>query len=428
MIITKKYFITMALLMAIAYTSFAQSTINSPYSKFGIGNLKGAYLPQNKAMGNLAYGISSYGGYQNINISNPASYSQIQLTTFDIGAGISSQSLSRGSLTEKSFNATLNHLVFAVPVTPKSALSLGLLPYSSLGYDFKNLTKVDIYDIAQIYSGEGGLTRAYLGYGFGIGKHLSAGINMSYLFGNLKQTRSVEYTNSIGFLNSRTTESNSIGGLNFDLGLQYNTILTEKIKLTVGYTGGLKTNINTKSSILTTRYSTINDTEFRSDSISSTPEKNSKLVLPANHNFGFSISKLNAWLIGADVRLANWSESKINGNSQNLNNTWGVSVGGQITPNINAVTNYLKLVDYRAGISYDKTYLTLNGQDINVKSLNIGLGLPLISNRSAFYKINITGEFGQRGTLDNNLVRENFYNVYLGFTINDRWFQKYKYD
>jgi hypothetical protein len=111
-----------------------------------------------------------------------------------------------------------------------------------------------------------------------------------------------------------------------------------------------------------------------------------------------------------------------------LNNSWGVSVGGQITPNVNAVTNYLKLIDYRFGVSYDKTYLALSGEDINVKSVNFGFGFPLISGRNAFYKINFATEIGTRGTLNNNLVKENFLNFRLGFTINDRWVQKYKYD
>lgn len=428
MIRTKKYYITVALLVALIYTSFAQSTTNSPYSKFGIGNIKGSYLPQFRGMGNLAYGISSYGGYQNVNISNPASYSQIRLTTFDIGASVNAQSLSKGSVTEKSLNASLNHLVFAVPVTKKSAVSFGLLPYSTLGYSFRSEGTVDTFAVDNIYEGEGGLTKAYLGYGLGLGKNFNIGVNMSYLFGNLKQTRSLEYSQYVGFLNSRTEENNSVGGLTFDLGAQYNAALNKTTKLTIGYTGSLKTNLNLKNNTLTTRYSSVNDTEFRSDTVSFVPEQNGDLVMPANHNFGFSISKINKWLIGADLRLANWSDYRLNGESQNLNNTYGFSVGGQITPNINAVTNYLKLVDYRAGINYDKSYLRVNGTDIDVKSINLGLGLPLISNRTAFYKVNLTAELGQRGTLDNNLVKETFYNFYLGFTINDRWFQKYKYD
>jgi hypothetical protein len=428
MIINKKYTLALSFLIAIASGVMAQSTTNSPYSKYGVGNLRGSYLPQNKAMGNLAYGISSFGGYQNLNISNPASYSKIRLTVFDVGATANIQSLNKGSASEQSFNASLNHFAFGIPVTKSSALSFGILPYSNLGYEFINKASVDTFKVNQIYKGEGGLTKAYLGYGFGIGKHLSLGVNMSYIFGNLKQTRAAEYTNYVGFLNSKTVENNAVGGLDFDFGAQYVTLINPKTRLTVGYTGGVKTNLNTKLTQLTSRYTVNGESETRADSISFKNEVSGKITLPGNHNFGFSIEKLNKWLIGADIRTAKWSQFTNNGVNQGLNNTFGFSVGGQITPNINAVTNYFKLIDYRLGINYDKTYVRTNNTDIDVKSLNFGFGFPLISNRSAFYKINFTTELGKRGTLSNNLVKENFYNFTIGFTINDKWFQKYKYD
>ncbi|MEO5911375.1 MAG: hypothetical protein ABIP95_10835 [Pelobium sp.] len=431
MIINKKYILGFAFLLLLALNVNAQSTTNSPYSKFGIGNLKGSYLPQFRAIGNLAYGISTIGGYQNINVSNPASYSQIRLTVFDVGASANLQSLNKGSLSERGFNSSLSHLTFAVPITKKSGLSIGLLPYSNLGYEFTNTTTVDTFKVNQVYSGEGGLSKAYLGYGIGIGKHLSLGVNMSYIFGNLKESRSTEFNQYyFGFLNSRTTENNSVGGLYFDLGAQYIAFINKKTRLTIGYTGGAEKKLNSTINSLSTRYqvNTQNDTELTADTTLFKNDVSGKLILPTNHNFGFSIERLNKWLIGADVRLANWSQFRNSGVNPNLNNTFGFSVGGQITPNINAVTNYLKLIDYRAGFSYDKTYLNINNTDIDVKSLNFGLGFPLISARSAFYKINFTTELGKRGTLENNLVKENFVNFHLGFTINDRWFQKYKYD
>jgi long-subunit fatty acid transport protein len=430
MFINKNF--TLAFLSLIMLVSFAkaQSTINSPYSKYGVGNLSGGFLPQNIALGNLAYGISSVGGYNNINVANPASYAQIGLTTFDVGARITNQNLSKNGVSEKSFNASLNHFLFAVPVNKKSALSFGLIPYSTLGYKFSNDAVVDTFDVEHVYSGEGGLSKAYLGYGISFGKHFSVGVNMSYLFGNLKETRATEFSKYVGFLNSKNEINNSVGGINFDFGAQYITSLNKKTKLTIGYTGGVKSNLSTSVTQLYSRYTKDYDTgtETRADSTYFLNDVAGNLVMPANHNFGFSIEKYNKWLIGADFRLAKWSQFSNNGVSQNLNNTFGFSVGGQITPNVNAVTSYYKLIDYRLGFNYDKTSVNINNKDIDVKSINFGFGLPLISGRSAFYKLNLTTEIGQRGTIESNLIKENFVNFSVGFTINDRWFQKYKYD
>lgn len=428
MILNKKYFLSFAVLFAITSTVMAQSTINSPYSKYGVGNLKGSYLPQQKAIGNLGYGISTVGAYQNINISNPASYSNLRLTVFDIGISGYNQGLKKGSVSESSFNATLSHLLIAVPVSKKSALSFGLLPYSNLGYQFKNSSQVDTFTVDHVYSGEGGLTRAYLGYGIAFGKHLSVGVNMNYTFGNLKEIKATEFSKYVGFLNSKTENDNSVGGLNFDFGAQYITALGKNTRLTLGYTGGVKTQLNTKFSQLSTRYTSTSDASFRADTVAFADGVKGNLTLPANHNFGFSIERQNKWLIGADFRMAQWSDFDKTGSTDDLNDSWGFSVGGQITPNVNAVTNYLKLIDYRLGVSYDKSYVTLGTQNINVKSINFGFGFPLISGRNAFYKINLATELGTRGTLSNNLVKENFANIHLGFTINDKWFQKYKYD
>jgi len=430
MIRTKSFFLTLAFIAAFVYKSTAQSTTNSPYSQFGVGNIKGSYLPQNRSMGNLGVGISSIGVYNNINIANPASYSQLRLTVFDVGLSADIQTLKRGSLSENSFNANLSHLTFAIPVTKKSALSFGILPFSNLGYSYKDSTnKVDGLTVDQIYSGEGGLSKAYLGYGIGLNKNFSVGFNMSYLFGNLRQTASSEYSERyVGFLNTRREVNNSVGGLTFDLGAQYVAALGKTTRLTLGYTAGLKSTLNNKSNTLYSRYAVLNDAEYRADTISYIPDNEENVIMPANHNFGISIAKVNKWLIGADFRMADWSAFEINNNNQSLNKTWGFSVGGQIVPNINSVTNYLKLIDYRMGFNYDKTYLNVQGQDIDVKSLHFGMGFPLISQRSAFYKVNFSAELGSRGSLDNNLVKENFYNFNLGFTINDRWFQKYKYD
>ena len=33
-------------------------------------------------------------------------------------------------------------------------------------------------------------------------------------------------------------------------------------------------------------------------------------------------------------------------------------------------------------------------------------------------------EFGRRGTLENNLIQQNFFNVKVGINFADKWFQK----
>src|SRR5690606_7565684 len=65
--------------------SAQKASTNSPYSKFGLGELRGSQLPQNRAMGGIETGVRYIGRYSNINSGNPASYSALQFTTIDAG-------------------------------------------------------------------------------------------------------------------------------------------------------------------------------------------------------------------------------------------------------------------------------------------------------------------------------------------------------
>ena len=406
----------------------AQITSSSPYSQFGLGDLKGSFLPQNRGMAGLSQGVRKPGLYDNINLANPASYSTLELTTFDVGASMDIRQLSKTNITgKKQFNSTLSHITFGVPVNRFSAVSFGLLPYTDLGYKFSNSGLVDTNKVNYIYSGEGGVSKAYLGYGFKLGKNFSFGFNMAYLFGNLTQSRSFEFANELTTVfNSRTQYSNAVGGLSFDYGLQYSADLNTESKFIFGYTGNAGGNLNSKNNIVTTRYKkdVLGNELATADSTYFAEGAKNKIKMPISHSAGFAFEKTNSWLIGADINYSRWSDYREGSANPGLNDSYGVVVGGQITPDANSVTSYFKLVDYRLGFKYDKTFVQVGNNDINQYAVTFGFGFPLPRNRSSFYKINLSTEVGNRGTLANNLVRDRYVNIHLGFTLNDKWFQK----
>ena len=414
----------------------AQVTIQSPYSKFGLGNVRGSLLPQYRAMGGISTAVYKPSFFNNINIQNPASYAGINSTTLDIGLTGVINELSNSTQSEQNFNASLSHVAMAFPITRKSALSFGILPYSQLGYDFKNTVQVgttaaNTKTVDYKYTGEGGLTKAYLGYGMQFGDHFRVGANVEYLFGNLLENRSTEYANDPGAINSRLQAKNSVGGVSFTYGAQYDFRLGNKTSLVLGYSGSSNSNINSKISNVVTQYNIINGEEQSAfDTLSIVENRKTNLKLPLVHNFGISIQKDNKWLIGADYRMGKWSNLTIDNVNQGLQDTYGVSVGGQYTPDVNAINGYFKRVDYRLGFSHDKTYIQVNNQDIKQTAITLGLGLPLSSiNRGSIYKMNLTAELGKRGTISNGLLQEKFVNLHLAFTLNDgTWFRRFRFD
>jgi hypothetical protein len=441
-----KFFITF-LLAVIVFEAKSQSTAtsSSPYSQYGLGDLTPMLLPQNIGMGGIATATNVINGFNSINPLNPASYGAISLTTIDAGIYSSTLFLSQsGQSSAVNSNTRFSHVAFAIPITRGSAFSFGLLPYSQLGYNYKQtLSKgfgtgspADTNAVNYIYSGEGGLSKAYLGYGFTIARHLLVGFNVSYIFGDLKHYQTTEIPTYTGTLNSTVEQDNSVGGLNYDFGAQYSIDLSLTRHIILAYSASASSNLNSKSSYIVSQYSydASGNKNVAADSIINQQGANAKIHLPQNNHFGISYQKDQKYLVGADYSTARWSDLSIGGVNQGMANSSTLNVGGQITPNMNALGNYWATVDYRFGFIHDQTYVNVPNPtgggftQIKSNSLTFGFGMPLRPNNLSFYKVNLSAEVGQRGSLSNGLVKENFINIHLGFTLNDKWFQRYKFD
>jgi hypothetical protein len=437
-------FFVLFILSATTLGAFAQTsaTTTSPYSKYGIGLYQDPLLPQNRGFGGIGVGVGKTGGFNDINVVNPASYSTINLTTIDMGAYANSSTLSQtNSMPQTSSSFRLSHIAFAIPTGKHAAFSFGLLPYADMGYNYAQNVSVrfnngasggiDTNTVATYkYNGEGGLSKGYIGYGIGIGKNLHFGFNVSYIFGNEKNFRSTEFAQLPTAINSSVENSTSAGGVNYDYGLQYYINFDQDTHLILGYSGSAGTSLNSTSKFIISQYRLQADgtPNTASDSIRS-EQTSGKIQLPMINRFGISYQKDSKYMIGADFKIGSWSDLTINGVNAGLQNNQSFAIGGQITPNINAINSYLSVVDYRLGFNYDKTYINANGTDIKQYGATIGLGIPIPNtSRTSFYKINFAAEIGKRGTLESNLVNETFFNFHLGFTINDKWFQKFRFD
>ncbi|WP_448702152.1 hypothetical protein ACFGVR_07570 [Mucilaginibacter sp. AW1-3] len=441
MINYSKLFILLILSTA-TFGAMAQSSANtsSPYSKYGFGLYQDPLLPQNTAMGGLSVAVGKTGGFNDINIANPAAYSFINLMTIDMGGFLNSTTLNQNSVSQKSSNFRLNHVAFAIPTGKHAAFSFGLVPYADLGYNYTNTGTVKLNNASSggtdttttasyMYAGEGDLSKGFIGYGIGF-KNLHIGFNVGYIFGNEKKYRTTQFNDLPSVLNSSIENSMSVGGVNYDYGVQYEIPLKADTRITFGYSGSANTMLSTNTKFIVSQYTVSSDGSINPALDSLRSETTSgKIKLPLINRFGITYQKDSKFMIGAEYKMASWSDVTINGSNAGLQNSQSFTVGGQITPNINSIGNYWAAVDYRLGFNYDKTYININGTDITQYAGSFGIGLPMPStSRTSFYKINLSAELGKRGTLENNLVRETFFNFRIGFTINDKWFQKFKFD
>jgi len=430
--ISKFLYTALSIFLLFSTTAQAQrATTSSPYSRYGLGELRGDALPQLRAMGGITTGVRYLNGYGNINVGNPASYSALGLTTIDVGLFGNITELSQNNLAENSYNFSLSHINFGIPLGRPGGISFGIMPFSDVGFSYAIPGTLDTTNIRNVYAGAGGTTKAYLGYGVQITKNFSVGVNASYIFGTLERINSMEFPDDIGALNVRTDSSQYVKGFSFDYGLQYFQPLGNNVNLTIGYAGTAGSPLNTSTSRVITRTPTSVEDDQENlpvDTISVYEGMKQQITMPMKHSVGFSIAKGNNWLIGGDFNYAKWSDFRVGNGNPHLTDSYGFALGGQITPDVTSV-NYFGVVDYRLGFKYDKSYINIENQDINRMALTVGFGFPLPSLfGTSFYKINFATEFGQMGTLSNNLVRERYINFNLGFTLNDSWFRRRYYD
>ncbi|BAU56167.1 hypothetical protein MgSA37_04364 [Mucilaginibacter gotjawali] len=443
-----RVFITI-LLAFFAFGAQAQSTAttSTPYSQFGLGDIDPGYLPQNIAMGGIATAINRINLYNNINPLNPASYGMINFTTIDAGIYSNFQTFNQtGQPTSKNSNFRFSHIAFAIPVSKRSALSFGLMPYSQVGYNnvqtktgFGSGSSVDTNKTNYINSGDGGLSKAYLGYGFGLGKHLLIGANASFIFGNTQQSTATEFPNLYGVFDNEVQQTRSVRGVNYDYGIQYSFDFGEyKTKhLVLGYSGSANTSLSATDTYIVSQY-TYNSSGAKNvavDSIKNEQGAKASIKLPQINHFGISFQNDGHFLVGADYSTGKWSALTIGGVNQGLVDSKTYNIGGQFTPDINSLRNYFARADYRLGFMYNQSYLNVQNAagvytNITGYAVTFGLGLPLAPNSvgSAFYKINLAGEVGQRGTTTNAMVKENYFTLHLSFVLNDKWFQQFKFE
>ena len=131
------------------------------------------------------------------------------------------------------------------PITRRLAMSIGLLPYSYVGYDFGESRTEGGLSWGESFSGEGGLSDAYLGLSYDIWKkRLSIGLNAGFLFGNITHSRNLIFPSSTGADDVYRNQRYEIRDLKLDFGIQYTHPLSKTEHVTVGfvYSPGKKLN------------------------------------------------------------------------------------------------------------------------------------------------------------------------------------------
>ncbi len=462
--------------ICISNGSFAQLATSSPYTRYGIGRIN------EKGYGNSLGMGGTYVALQNdslplffVNAGNPASYSSNRLTSVGLGLNINRTELQDANNTNTVLSGSVGYLAMVFPINPWWGTSVGLQPFSSVGYNVLDTTTIsNVGSVELMYEGDGGINKAYFGNAiqplYGIYKRflnsekydsliqagevdkanqmlkrrralqpLSLGFNVSYLVGAINHVQRSEFPSSNTAFNTRTGTTTRVSDIYFDYGVQYayafDTVAgeNENVQLFTGATFATQTALGSSIDSLTyTYFNNVFDAEVIKDTITNVAGTKGEIVIPMSFGFGLGFKKGQKWLIASDFTMEDWSSFKSFNISQNFFNSMRVALGSQFVPDMKASGKYayFKRINYRFGLKYFQTMLELKNSRITEQAFTFGLGLPVGRNflLRNYSMLNVGAEVGMRGSTDNGLVKENYVNVNISFSINELWFVKPKFD
>ena len=409
-------------------TSFVVSQTNtgSPYSLNELGEINFLGNISNLSMGGIDSAIDSI----EFNINNPSSLAKLKTTNYLIGTFYKSTGISNVNSTDNINTANINYIAVGIP-TKRFGFGFGVLPYSSVGF---NLQTTEEYNTAnsinsRLFGAEGNINKAFVSIGFPLLKYLSLGASANYNFGkfNYEKFNLIENVNYGIFSNS----SSEISGFTYNFSSNLSIPLKNDFTLNLVYSfypeGDLDSyNIESLYTSNTSSITLESLGDFVDVDLNSRGIENTKLPVPKKSIFSLGLEKKNSWFLGFQY------ESKLSSNFENVfldtqnvsyRDSNSLSIGGYIIPDSSSLISYWKRVVYRIGIKNEKKSIIVNNLPVNHFSLNLGLGLPI----AGLSKANLGLEIGKVGDND-SLVKENYFALRLGLSLNDVWFIKRKYN
>ncbi|MBP9849314.1 MAG: hypothetical protein KBC58_07730 [Flavobacterium sp.] len=408
--------IILAGLFFFSLQTIAQEGTASPYSYYGIGEVKFKGTIENRSMGGLGVLNDSI----HINLQNPAALSSLKLTTFTAAGTFSPTVMQTSTEKQKAQRTSLDYLAIAFPAG-KAVFNVGLMPYTSVGYKIEN-TNYQTNERTR-NTGKGGLNNVFLGAGYQLTPKLSVGAQFSYNFGEI--THTFIYLKGSNQYSTRELNTTQLNGVNLTSGLTYSTKLTNKLELVSSATFSPEMRLNatnTRNIARTTFNSQGTEVAYGSTDVE-IPD--TKIKAPSKITFGAGVGESKNWFVGVESTFKSQGNYDIVYPKASFESASKVSIGGYYIPKYNSFTNYYQKVTYRGGFRHENTGLIVNSQSIKDTAFTLGLGLPL---SGTFSNINIGFEMGKRGTKNAGLIQENYTNFSIGLSFNDRWFQKRKFD
>ena len=399
---------------------FAQKGTLSPYSFYGLGEPLFSGTADQRSMGGLVAHVDSI----HYNVSSPASLAELKLVNYNIGVNFSKRNFISDANSSTNETAAIDYMTVAIP-TKYFGFGFGLLPKTAVGYRLSVSDEIDGVNSNSNYEGNGGVNQVFFSLGFSPIKNLGIGASVHYNFGSIFRVHTRK-DDGIDLLSQLNNES-ELRGLEWNLSSFYKIQLSSQLQMQLHYAYQPKANLesfNVRSISTFTSLGEQRDIQEINLSLEGLDETRSEI--PAKQTIGGGIGEPKKWYIGG-----HWTETdgSINNSfysvgSVRYESASQLSIGGYFIPEYDSFSSYWKRIVYRVGFVSSETGMILNDKVIENTGITFGVGLPI----AGFSNVNMGFEIGKLGAVGESLIEENYFNIRIGFSLNDRWFIKRKYN
>ena len=405
--------IVFAVMLLITGVSIAQNGTTSPYSFFGIGEIKFKGTAENRSMG----GLNVFSDSIHLNIQNPASVANLRLVNFASGGSYKYVNQQTETESQNATATTLDYFALGIPMG-KFGASFGILPYTSVGYNLESISD----DVNKQYTGTGGMNKVFLALAYQITPKFNLGIDANYNFGNVERKAIILEEDLL--LGTREEIKSDLLGFNFNFGAEYKTMVTSDLQLTTSATYSPATKFEVQgdrniSSILVSSTGVVIPIDSREERLDDV-----EVTFPSQFTIGAGIGSPKRWFLGGqytNTKTSNFNDPTLNFGTVDFVDANKYRIGGFFIPRFNSISSYWYRAVYRLGVRYEETGINVRGEDINEYGISFGIGLPI---GRLFSNVNVGFELGSKGTTNKGLVKENFFNTFISLSLNDKWFEK----
>lgn len=404
----KLWLLTVAALLSLPLNS---QNVTSPYSILGIGDIETKDFGRYAASGHAAIARRDLSAY---NFSNAASLTALSFKTMHLDVAFRGRSSTflttdADTVTRPTKDFTLKRISMAFKINQQTGLALGLRPYSTVNYRFRQ--NQAILDGNATYNkfvdGSGGMNQVYVSAGRMLSQRVSAGLTASWLFGSLQ--RSTRYTTASVYLDMTRKETDFYYGTLFQGGMQYYSLPGKNWRHLVGLTATVSSGLRGE---LTTEYIETDKT------VKKETEQDRKFLLPFSTGLGYTAIYQDQLALSVEGNYHYWKYQRVEYPSSYTHPSVKFSAGMEYTIKKKSHYGAYEKGYIGTGVTIENSYLRIRGQHLWDLSYSLGGGLHLTRNITVSTGL----ELGTKGENSKEQIKETYTQFTLGITLKDLWF------